>query len=76
MQVVFYTIITCRFLHSMPTTMAATARHSIQQAGGLSVVINTNLNGPWSPEGWFFPWYPQFVNGTKINGTLMLVRPQ
>nr|XP_034334393.1 ficolin-2-like [Crassostrea gigas] len=37
---------------------------------------NTNLNGPWSQESWFFPWYPQFVNGTNINGTLMLVRPQ
>ncbi|XP_062612854.1 fibroleukin-like [Saccostrea cucullata] len=32
------------------------------------------LNGQWSPESWYRPWYPTVTSGTSVKGTTMMVR--
>ncbi|XP_062592819.1 fibroleukin-like [Saccostrea cucullata] len=32
------------------------------------------LNGQWSPETWYRPWYPTIQYGTSVKGTTMMVR--
>ncbi|XP_062593295.1 ficolin-2-like [Saccostrea cucullata] len=32
------------------------------------------LNGQWSPESWYRPWYPTVEWGTSVRGTTMMVR--
>ncbi|XP_062578709.1 fibroleukin-like [Saccostrea cucullata] len=33
-----------------------------------------NLNGPWSPAYWVYPWYPTLDNGRDIKKTVMMIR--
>ncbi|XP_062619177.1 fibroleukin-like, partial [Saccostrea cucullata] len=32
------------------------------------------LNGQWSPESWYNPWYPTVNDSTQIKETLMMIR--
>ncbi|XP_061190452.1 fibroleukin-like [Saccostrea echinata] len=33
------------------------------------------LNGPWSPEDWFYPWYPLLMEGREKKETVMMIKP-
>ncbi|XP_062621141.1 fibrinogen beta chain-like, partial [Saccostrea cucullata] len=35
---------------------------------------DANLNGKWSPEEWWEPWYPPLKNGSDITETLIMIR--
>ncbi|XP_062570213.1 fibrinogen-like protein 1 [Saccostrea cucullata] len=32
------------------------------------------LNGQWSSESWYRPWYPTVTSGTSVKATLMMIR--
>ncbi|XP_062609639.1 fibrinogen-like protein 1 [Saccostrea cucullata] len=34
----------------------------------------TFLNGQWSPESWYRPWYPTVRSGTSVRGTMMMIK--
>ncbi|XP_062601178.1 microfibril-associated glycoprotein 4-like [Saccostrea cucullata] len=34
-----------------------------------------NLNGPWSPAYWEFPWTPPLLYGSDITETVMMIKP-
>ncbi|XP_062604611.1 fibroleukin-like [Saccostrea cucullata] len=33
------------------------------------------LNGKWSPESWYNPWYPTVTDNKQIKETLMMIKP-